>query len=652
MNIRTRLSCYFLAVILISIIVTSIVAIELFQKSTIDKFKRATQSSLSLGGESIRMLYQDTLNEITYLSQAKELLALDHTITNYSYGDRTSVSLSEVSSTEKDVIFMLKNFIDSNNDLKSAYLGDQSGGFIAWPLPDGANYKNYDPRNRPWYKLALENPGKAVMTEPYIWNNDLYISAAHTYTKNEQISGVISMDSALRKLTENLQDSVSSEESILIITSSQEEVLIDQSRIFDQIQPLTTLGQDYLQFSGIPDGLSQVSFKGQDYYLYTYTIPEVNWRLYSLTPVEFIHNKSTQYILSIIFSGLGLAVLLILLAWWRTGAIVSPINQVSQGLSKVAQGGANINARLEYHQKDELGELVHWFNAFLGTTSEQVKLIRDESKQLGQVSSEVRNISNNLGTNSSHQQATVQDISSAFTLLVETAKQVINNCDIANENLNASNHAISKGRSAIKENISCVQNLGDRIQGNVKDISLLVEESNKINGILENIQGIAEQTNLLALNAAIEAARAGEQGRGFAVVADEVRALASRTQESTAEINKLLEKLRTQTEQVYVKMETCLNGSTQANEAAHLVGEIFDQIQQTVNHITEKTQFVSEVAKEQKNSASTIEDQISVINREAMKFVSFSKDVLQSANNLNEASETLNALVEKFEHEA
>ena len=329
-------------------------------------------------------------------------------------------------------------------------------------------------------------------------------------------------------------------------------------------------------------------------------------------------------------------------------SIVAPINQVVAGLRHVAEGDA-VNARLEYSQKDELGELVHWFNTFLGSMANQVQLIKTESQVLDAVSSHVRDISNNLGQSSKRQQTTVNDVEQAFHHLIETAKQVMGSCHEADQHLADSRAAIEKGRDAIGTNVSSVNNLRGTIETNAREIKRLEEASEQINDILENILGIAEQTNLLRLNAAIEAARAGDLGRGFAVVADEVRVLAQRTQDATAEINRLLEQLHHQTAQVSEKMANCLTGSQDAGEASALVESLFNQIQETVARIAQTIQEVSGIAKIQESSAQTIEEQVGSISRETLKVVAFSSDVLESADNLNATSDALGALVDHFD---
>ena len=163
------------------------------------------------------------------------------------------------------------------------------------------------------------------------------------------------------------------------------------------------------------------------------------------------------------------------LAWWRTSSIVAPINEVAEGLRGVAEGGASINSRLQYDQNDELGELVHWFNAFLGSTGEQVKEIKTESQVLDSVSSHVRDISDNISQSSQRQQKTVQDITDAFNYLVETAKQVISSCEDADKNLDTSRNAIEKGRNAIGSNVVCVNTLRNTIETNATEIEKLEE---------------------------------------------------------------------------------------------------------------------------------------------------------------------------------
>ena len=140
---------------------------------------------------------------------------------------------------------------------------------------------------------------------------------------------------------------------------------------------------------------------------------------------------------------------MIAFVWWRTGQIIAPIHQVSEGLREVAQGEASLDTQLHYPQKDEIGILVYWFNAFLGTINKQVRAIQTEAVALDSISSHVRDIAHNLGSSAKKQQNSVQGISEAFTHLVETAKEVISSCGHTTDNLQESVRQSQKGKKPL-----------------------------------------------------------------------------------------------------------------------------------------------------------------------------------------------------------
>lgn len=649
MNIRTRLACYFLLVIVSCVAIPSGIAIKLAYDSSVETFSTNKKIELDLVSNIIQGFFDDVLKDVDFLAEIKQLPDLDASVTNFTGGDRTGVDVNQMGRDEYSVFQVFDNYKKNHPSIAYAYLGTKWGGHISSPLPIGDLYRGFDPLKRPWYKNALTDRGKVVFGEPYGFDGLLYLSFSRTYEHNDEIRGVIAIDLTIDTIVQVINNIAQSGDNFAIAATSKNTILADPTNEEHILKSFDEVGGDYQQFTDLEDGIALISLQGLEYFVVAKTIPAFGWRIFILEPKNTVLARAHQAVISVLISGIILTLILLALAWWRTTSIVSPINNVADGLRGVAQGGASIHARLDYTQNDELGELVHWFNAFLASTGKQVSAIQTEAQVLDTVSSHVRDISDNISQSSQRQQSTVQEITDAFSYLVETAKNVIDSCDEADAHLSTSRSAIEKGRNAIGSNVVCVNTLRSTIETNATEIEKLAEAGEQINGILENILGIAEQTNLLALNAAIEAARAGDQGRGFAVVADEVRALAKRTQESTAEINRLLEQLHHQTEQVSSKMDLCLSGSHDAGEASVLVEKLFSQIQETVNQIANTTQQVSTIAKEQALSASTIEDQVGSIRAETMKVVSLSSDVLQSADNLHEASDKLGLLVEHFE---
>ena len=207
------------------------------------------------------------------------------------------------------------------------------------------------------------------------------------------------------------------------------------------------------------------------------------------------------------------------------------------------------------------------------------------------------------------------------------------------------------GKEVINTSITSVEQLGESIQTSNKEIQELEQETENINNILVTIQGIAEQTNLLALNAAIEAARAGEQGRGFAVVADEVRNLAKRTQDSTGEINNILAQLTERTKTVSSNMENSLAKSNQAITLSEQVRTVFDTIENSVQEIRDMTTQIASAAEEQHQVTEDININIVSISDAASMMSTLSSEVETNAKEQAALGENLTALVSNFKTE-
>ena len=205
--------------------------------------------------------------------------------------------------------------------------------------------------------------------------------------------------------------------------------------------------------------------------------------MYYITPAHVVFELGNTAVESVIITAILLLLVMMAFAWWRAGKIVAPIREVSEGLREVAQGEASLDTQLQYAQKDEIGTLVHWFNAFLQATNGQVKAIQTEALALDTISSHVRDIANNLGSSAQKQQGSVQGINDAFNHLVETAKEVIDSCGHTDENLRESNDAIAEGQKAIGANVRCVNNLHNSIEENTKRNAIAGRSTDQINGI-------------------------------------------------------------------------------------------------------------------------------------------------------------------------
>jgi methyl-accepting chemotaxis protein len=305
-------------------------------------------------------------------------------------------------------------------------------------------------------------------------------------------------------------------------------------------------------------------------------------------------------------------------------AVVS-INEVSEG---------DLTVSIHAQSNDEIGNLLQSVEGLRLRLIEMISQISNTTNQLTSTSSEIIQTTLDASDYTSTQRSETQQVATAMTEMTSTIQEVVRNINItADKSTNASNEANS-GKQLINQATSQIQQLSTQLETAGGTIQQLEQDSESITGILDVIRGISEQTNLLALNAAIEAARAGEQGRGFAVVADEVRALASRTQESTEEINQMIEKLLVGSRQAVEVTNICREQAKTAVDQATAVKLSLDTIVGSVSEISDMSNQIATATEEQ---AAVSEE----INRNIVRIEDMSGSVVDRITQLSNSSDEL-----------
>ena len=305
---------------------------------------------------------------------------------------------------------------------------------------------------------------------------------------------------------------------------------------------------------------------------------------------------------------LGLVIIIVLsvlLSFLIKMIIIKPLNEVIVLTKDLAEGEGDLSKRITLNRNDELAELAKWINTFIKKVQHLVSQIQDSSTQL---SNESASLAVNVDSGNSaleEQKRDIDQVATAMNEMTATVSEVANNASAASDSAKEASNASNTGQSVVKANIESISSLANEVDSAGTIIESLAEDTQSIGGVLDVIRGIAEQTNLLALNAAIEAARAGEQGRGFAVVADEVRTLASRTQNSTDEIQTMIEQLQSKTsdmtkvmKDVQVSGEECMEYVEQTAEALGGIAGSVGAMQKMNGQISSAVQQQSNVAEQ------------------------------------------------------
>ncbi|AQZ94955.1 methyl-accepting chemotaxis protein [Halopseudomonas phragmitis] len=320
-------------------------------------------------------------------------------------------------------------------------------------------------------------------------------------------------------------------------------------------------------------------------------------------------------------------------------SLARPARQLSSMLEGIAQGEGDLTRRLEIDRADELGAIARGFNAFLDKLQAMMREVVGSVQQVTDASETTADIAMRTNDGVQRQLSEIDLVATAVTEMTATAQDVARNATQAAEAASNADGSANHGREVVRATSQTIQHLAEDIQRAVLSVQDLARDSENITGILHTIRGIAEQTNLLALNAAIEAARAGEQGRGFAVVADEVRNLAQKTQASTEEIQQMIEQLQQGTRETVKVMEQSRAQTEQSVLQAEEADAALTSITQAVSVINEMNTQIASAAEEQSAVAEDINRNVATIDQVA-------KSVAEGAQEASEASAGLTKLAE------
>lgn len=317
--------------------------------------------------------------------------------------------------------------------------------------------------------------------------------------------------------------------------------------------------------------------------------------------------------------------------------VVSPINKVTAAMLDITKGGGDLSRKLDIHTDDEVGRLAEVFNGFIGNLHGLVSKIVQSADELSACSIEIKDSAASNNKVTQHQITEIEKISSALVDLQTAAEDVASNAEVTSEKTASCNTLAINGNEIVQNTAREIESLNTVIGQTSDKLGELKQKSDLISTVLEVIKGIAEQTNLLALNAAIEAARAGEQGRGFAVVADEVRALAQRTQHSTSEIETIITDLQSSSEDA-----NNLMSNTRSNVEKTMVNSssAIEALQEIIENVKTINDMNSQVATATMQEKSVTQQ----VSRNIDGFRDVTNEVVDNAGKVNNLSMTLDEL--------
>ncbi|AIN60641.1 methyl-accepting chemotaxis protein [Pseudomonas soli] len=527
------------------------------------------------------------------------------------------------------------------------YFGGQDGSMQSVPV--GNRAADYDPRVRGWYKAASA-AGQTIVTEPYISVSagKLVITLATPVQQGGRMIGVSGVDTDLQTISNLVNTLDFGGHGHAFIVNGEGKVLIHPKGEL-ALKPLADVypGSN-LRIGG---GLKEVEVEGRKQFIsFTHVdgVPSADWYVALVLDQDAAFAMLGELRTSAVVATLIAVVVIIALLGLLIRVLMEPLHVMGRAMRDIAEGEGDLTRRLAIHAQDEFGSLAQSFNRFVERIHESIREVASATGQVNAVAGQVVSASNASIHNADQQSSRTSSVAAAINQLGAAAQEIAQNAALASQHSSAARGLAEEGQQVVGETIDVMNQLSARISDASGNIETLNNHTANIGQILDVISGISQQTNLLALNAAIEAARAGEAGRGFAVVADEVRNLAHRTQDSAQQVQRLIEELQAGAQVAVSTMNQSQQHSDRSVGIANQAGERLGSVTQRIGEIDGMNQSVATATEEQTAVVESINVDITEINTLNQEGVQNLQSTLRACTDLEHQVERLKHLVGSF----
>ena len=550
----------------------------------------------------------------------------------------------EPSESMPDVIAYLKNMQTQNNAITSFIV---SGNTKNYYTPKGLS-RQVTQSNDKWFFEFINSKKPYTLdidSDPKLKQLALFIN--YRTQDGKSIAGI---GMSINQVTDIIKGYTIGEKGLVFIADKNGEIQIHPD---ESVKPGTTINalmNDNLSTELLNKERSTIieTHENKNSLLAAQYLPSLDWYVVVDIPTEEIQGPINASSLTLILLNLIVAGVLIAIGLWVAMGVARPVHRASNMLNQIASGDADLTRQMPVDTQDEVGQLAKAFNHFVHQLKVLIQAVGDTAKEVTYTAEELNQAAAKTETNTDNQQQSVDMVAAAINQMGATVQEIAQN---ANETADAAKQASKEshdGQLVVNTTVDGINSLFDKMQGASKVITTLATDVGEISTVLAVIKGISEQTNLLALNAAIEAARAGEQGRGFAVVADEVRTLAQRTHESTEEINTMVLKLQNGAQDAVSAMNSGIETAQDSVESADTAGKSLAKITQAINAITDLSMQVATATEEQSSVVNELNNHILNIKTMSDDTARETKTVSKKCKELTDASGRLNGMVSQF----
>lgn len=691
-DIKKKLMILLLTIAIVPIVIVSLILGSYLKGVLYDNFSSSATKEVRQVDNTINTYFETIKENCKLLATSPVVKRADNTVTNYSSkkGENGKVKNTPLQNggIEAEIFKSYLNFSGTHPNTAYAYMGTINGGYIQWP--DSDLPAEYDPRIRPWYKLAMEHKGEVVTTEPYYWAvDDSVILSTVTTIENQSgsVIGVQGLDVSLKGLTDIIKKIRIGNSGYIIMTTKDGTILADPKRPELNFKNISELNvSEFNNISELKDSTLEISLNSKSYLANIYTSPKTGWKFIALMDKDELMSTVTKMQYFIFMLGVLFVLITGVTSLVFAKRFSSPIVAAANFSKEIAIGNLTIE-KLKSGTKDEIGILISAANEMQDNLKNMISRVTSVATELVATSQELTATSEEAGSAmqeimSSIEETAVQveqdvqnnqrgvvkateamselsgsiqeiaynaeEQASKVIVMAETTSQMV----AALQEITANTQTVAEaskqnlleaksGEKAIIDIIRSMQEIKDTVFNAAQRISELGDYSHKIGIIVDVIEDIADQTNLLALNAAIEAARAGEHGKGFAVVADEVRKLAEKSARSTGEIRDLISKVQQSTrdsvkaiERGTLEVET---GVVRSEDAGLTLNRIISNVTNTDSQIESISAGLEQISASSTEIVKSVESvsAIATTNSNASRVMS------KMANNVTEAIDEL-----------